>query len=78
MSSSLLFQQCRTCLVGLIWRVLEMGGRWPYSCCFVEGYFQDLFSISHTIFVQFQSSFFSVRLVSIHVVHLYSNNMTAV
>ena len=31
-SSSLLLQQCFTCLVRLIWMVFEMGGRWPYSC----------------------------------------------
>ena len=35
MSSSLLLQQCSTCLVHLIWIALMMGGRWPYSCCFV-------------------------------------------
>ena len=34
-SSSLLFPQCPTCLVRLILIVFVMGGRWPYSCCFV-------------------------------------------
>ena len=31
MSSSLLLQQCPTCLVRLTWIVFVMGGRWPYS-----------------------------------------------
>ena len=35
MSSSLLPQQCPTCLGHFICIVLEMGGRWPYSCCFI-------------------------------------------
>ena len=59
MSSSLLLQQCPTCLVCLIWMVLEMG-------C----YFQDLFNIARSILVQFPSSFFSICLVSIHLVEL--------
>ena len=38
MSSSLLLQQCPTCLVRLTWIVFVMRGRWPYSwwlvgCC---------------------------------------------
>ena len=72
-SSCLLFQQCPTCLVRLIWIVLEMGGRWPYSCCFVACCFQDLFNIARRIIVQLLSSFFSIRLVSVHVVHPYSS-----
>ena len=36
MSSSLLLQQCPACLVRLIWIVFVMGGRWPYSWCFVR------------------------------------------
>ena len=35
MSSSLLLQQCPACLVRLTWIVFVMGGRWPYSWCFV-------------------------------------------
>ena len=35
MSSSLLLQQCPACLVRLTCIVFEMGGRWPYSWCFV-------------------------------------------
>ena len=35
MSSSLLLQQCPACLVRLTWIVFVIGGRWPYSWCFV-------------------------------------------
>ena len=35
MSSFLLLQQCPACLVRLILIVFVMGGRWPYSCCFI-------------------------------------------
>ena len=36
MSSFLFLQQCPACLVRLSWMLLEMGGRWPYSCfCWV-------------------------------------------
>ena len=35
MSSSLLLQQCPACLVRLTWVVFVMGGRWPYSWCFL-------------------------------------------
>ena len=77
MSSFLLLLQCPVCLVRLIWMFFVMGGRWPYSCCFVECCLQDLFNTAHSILVQFLSSFFSIRLVSIHVVHPYSSiNMT--
>ena len=34
--------------------------------------FQDLFNIARSILVQLPSSFFSIRLVSVHVVHPYS------
>ena len=72
MSSSLLLQQSLACLVCLIWMVLEIGGWWPHNCC-VGWCFQDLFNIDHSIHVQFPSSFFSIRLASIHVVHPYSS-----
>ena len=59
-------------LVHLIWMVLAIEGRWLYSCCFVGYYFQDLFNIACSILVQFLFGFFSIHLVSIHVVvHLY-------
>ena len=35
MSSPLLLQQCPACLVHLTLIVIVMGGKWPYSCCFV-------------------------------------------
>ena len=74
MNSSLLLQQCLTCLVCLIWMVLEMGGRWTYSCCFVGCCFQDLFNMTHSILEQFLFSFSSICLVSINVVHPYRRN----
>ena len=72
MSSSLLLKQCPACLVRLIWIVLEIGGRQPYSCYFMGCYFQDLFNIARRILVHCPFSFFSIRLVSIHVMYPYS------
>ena len=69
MISFLLLQQCPACLVRLILTAFLMGGRWPYSCYFVECYLQDLFNIARSILVFLLSSFFSIRLVSVHVVH---------
>ena len=43
MSSSLLLQQCPACLVRLTWIIFVMGGRWPYSWCFVGCCRQDVF-----------------------------------
>ena len=51
MSSSLLLQQCPACLVRLNWIVFVMGGRWPYSWCFVGWCCQDLFNIARNILV---------------------------
>ena len=51
MSSSLLLQQCPACLVRLAWIVFVMGGRWPYSWCFVGCCRQDLFNIARNILV---------------------------
>ena len=75
MSSSLLFQQCPACLV---WMVLQMRSQWPCSCYFVGGFFQDLFSIARNILVQIPFSFFSICLVSIHVLHPYSRIDTTI
>ena len=47
MSLSLLLQQCPACLVRLTLIVFEMGGKWPYSCCFVGFCLHDLFNILH-------------------------------
>ena len=73
MSSSLLLQQCPTCLVRPTLIVFAMGGKRPYSCCFVGCYLQDLFNIARRILVQLPSCFFSIRLVSVHIVHPYSS-----
>ena len=51
MSSSLLLQQCPTCLVRLTWIVFVMGGMWPYSCCLVGCCLQGLFNIARSILV---------------------------
>ena len=47
-SSSLLLQQCPTCLVCLILIVFVVGSWWPYSCCFVGCCLQDLFNIARS------------------------------
>ena len=73
MRLSLLLQQCPVCLGRLIWMVFEMGGMWPYSYNFQGCCFQDLFIIARSICAQLPSSFFSIRLVSVHVVHPYSS-----
>ena len=72
MSSPLLLQLCPAYLVRLIWMVLEMGGRWLYSRCFVGCCFQDLFNMARSILVQLLSNIFAVPLVSVNVVHPYS------
>ena len=51
MSSCLLLHLCPACLVCLILIVFMMGGRWPYSCCYVGCCLQDLFNIAHSILV---------------------------
>ena len=48
-----------------------MGGKWPYSCYFVECCLQDLFNIACNILVKLPSSLFSIHLVSVHVMHPY-------
>ena len=76
MSLSLLLQQCATYLVHLILMVFVMDGWWPYSCCFVGFCLLDVFNIAHSILVSLPSSFFSIRLISIHMVHPYSSMNT--
>ena len=51
MNSPLLLQQCPACLVRLTWIVFVMGGRWPYSWCFVGCCLQDMFNIARSILV---------------------------
>ena len=48
MSSSLLLQQCPTCLVRLTLRNFLMGSRWPYSYCFVGCCFSGLFNTARS------------------------------
>ena len=73
MSSSLILQKCHACLVRLTWIVFVMDGKWPYSCCFVGCYLQDLFNIACIILVYLPSRFFSIRLGSVHFVHPHSS-----
>ena len=73
MGSSLLLQQCLAYLILLTLIVFVMGGRWPYSCSFVGCCLQDLFNIACSILVLLPSSFFSICLVNVHVVHPYSS-----
>ena len=73
MSSSLLLHQCLACLVCRTGMVLVMGGRWRNSCSFVGCFLQDLFIKAYRILVQLLSTFFFLRLVSVHVVHPYSS-----
>ena len=76
MSSLLLFQKYPACLIRLIWIVLEMGGRWSYSCCFVGCCFKVFIIMVRRIPVQLALSLFSIRLVSVYVVHTYGNKVT--
>ena len=73
MSSSLFLQQCPAFLVRLTWIVFMMGGRWLNSLCFVGCCLQDSFSTARSILVYLLSSFFSIRLVIVHVVHPYNS-----
>ena len=71
MSSFLLLQQCHACLIRPTLIVFVMGSKWSYSCCLVGCCLQGLFNIALSILVKMPSSFFSIRLVSVHVVHPY-------
>ena len=51
MSSSQHLQQGPASLVRLTFIVFVMVGRWPYSCCFVGCYLQDLFKIARCILI---------------------------
>ena len=78
MSSPLLLLQCPACLVHWTWMVFKMGGRCPYTCCFVGCCLQDLFNTACSILAQLLSSFLFICLVSVHVVHPYNSfDMTA-
>ena len=66
--------QCPTCLVCLIWIVCEMGGRWPYSCCFMGYCFKDLFKTAHNILCSSYLAF-SLCFLSIHMVNPYGESI---
>ena len=68
-----LLQQCPACLARLTWIVFVTWSTWPYSCCFVGCCLQDLLNIPRSFLLRLPSSFFSIRLVSVHVVHPYSS-----
>ena len=76
-SSALLLKQCLICLARLSWVICEMGGKRPYSCCFVGCCFQDLLRTARSIFVLFPFSFFSKCFCRVHVVQPYSSTYTA-
>ena len=71
MSLSLLLQQCPIYLVRLTLIVFLVGGSWPYSCSFVGCCLQDLLNIDRSFIVRLPLSFFSIRLLSVYVVHPY-------
>ena len=77
MSSSLLLQQCPTCLARLTWIVFVIGGRWPYSWCLVGCCRQDLFKIARSI-VEIDPLFVSclnnLRKISF-VIYLYTKDL---
>ena len=51
-ASSPILQQCPLCFFfRLTLIVREMGGRWPYSCCFVASWFLDFCKTACFIFV---------------------------
>ena len=51
---------------------LEMGIKWLYSCCFLGCWFQDLFNTARS-FLFCSRIAFSIRFISVHVVHPYSS-----
>ena len=71
-SSSLLLQQCPTCLARLTLIVLVIGGRWLYSCYFVGCCLQDLFNIAHSIFMYSQVTLSNTNNLYCHII--FSNN----
>ena len=73
MSLTLVLQLCAAYLARLTLIVFVMGGWWPFSFCFGGFCLQDFFSIDQSILLQLPSSFFSIGLVRVHVVHLYSS-----
>ena len=52
-----LLQQCSACLVHITCMVCLIGGKWPYSCCFVGFCFQNLFEIARNILSRSNQTF---------------------
>ena len=61
-------QQCSGCLDPVNWMVLEMGGRWPYNCCFFGMLLPWLIQYGswHSCAI---SVFFSMCFVSVYLVY---------
>ena len=57
--------------------VCEMGGKWPYNCCFVRCCLRYLFKIARSILVNLPSSFSSKHFVKVQMVQPLSSTDTA-
>ena len=53
-----------------------MRDKWPYRCCFLGCWFQDLFNVTRSILDPSPSYYFSMRIVSIHVCLFCSTDTT--
>ena len=58
MSLPLHIRQCPAGLAHLIRIDFEIGGWWPYSCCFVRCCLQDLFNTAHSISAAWKKLYF--------------------
>ena len=75
-SSSLLLQQCLTCLACLTWMVCETGDKWLYSCCFVGCCFQDLFKTPYPCVGSIYKSFIFVNWWCVYVSNLLNQKIS--
>ena len=55
--------------------ICKMGGWWQYNCCFVGCCFHHLFKTVRNILVYFPFRFFSMRFMSVHVMHPNGHNL---
>ena len=62
-----------SCMSGSSDLVFVMGGKWPYSCCFVCAASSTCSVLLATFLCSCYQAFFSIHLVSVHVVHPYSS-----
>ena len=69
-------QQYPACLVCLTWMVCEIGGKWPYRCCFVGCCFL-LLKIACNILVLFPSRLLPNLFIKVKVKQPYSCSNTA-